>query len=98
MSLKFDPDWKDRFYTTILHGQLVVVERLPPGNARGVDAPEPEEKTDPLPPPPTDIDFSRRSNRVGFTPKGQKDLLDEIRHTRGSWASGWKPQQPKEKQ
>jgi hypothetical protein len=77
------------FYETVIHGQTVVVERVAPGRAKSSD----NDRTVPFREPwkiNPDPDDSRWQGRLEFDERGQQRLIDEIRHTRGSEASGWK--------
>jgi len=81
---------KPHFYYAVVHGQYVRIERVPPGRADGAEdwkVPTPEtEKPGRVDPDP---DLSRHRGHLSYDDKGLKKQDDELKHTRGSNASGW---------
>jgi hypothetical protein len=90
------------FYETVIDGQTVVVERVAPGDATGARG---WRRFPAIAKPQIDSDY-RKPNRkrqldhgdhgpVDHDNRGQRELEDEITHTRGGWASGWDTETPK---
>ncbi len=85
------------FYTTVINGQTVVVERVAPGDATGCRG----WNHYPVVGKPNISSDDRRPRRkrqldrgdqgpLDFDERGQLEQEEEIRHTRGSRACGWK--------